>query len=484
MTIYFLGICGTAMGQAAVLLRQLGYEVCGCDEKTYPPMSIYLEQEGIQVYSGFDAQRLKDLNPDYVVVGNALTRGNPEVEWLLETEAFEMLSLPELIKEFLMKNRKRIVISGTHGKTTTSSLCAYLLKANAIETGYLIGGLAEDLSPRAALGASGGPFVIEGDEYDSAFFDKRSKFIHYRPHLLGITSIELDHIDIFRDIEDVLRSFRHLVRLLPASGALVINGDDERCQALLPVPWTRVYQVGTQAHNDLQIKSVESNPERPGTRFELWWQGALWERLDGLLLGLHNARNAAMAALLAQLALGDAVSSPSLNLLPLNTFRGVKRRAQCLFQGPDCLVFEDFAHHPSALELTLKALAQAYPYHKLWACFDPRCNSTRTRRFQPAIEAALAHAHRAWIGPVDRPHQLKDTERLDPQGVAHALTRSGIPAYASPSHPELLEHLLQAHSNAQERHLICFFTNGAFGGLPQHCAEWVRASSLSPKALA
>lgn len=477
MVFYFLGICGTAMGQVAILLKQQGFLVFGCDEKIYPPMSTHLAEQGIEVFLGYEAQRAASLRPDYVVVGNAMTRGNPEVEWLLETEAFPMLSLPELIKRFLISNKKRIVVSGTHGKTTTSSLCAYLLKSNKIDTGYLIGGLCPDLFPSAALGAKGSPFVIEGDEYDSAFFDKRSKFIHYMPHFLGITSIELDHIDIFRDLEDVMRSFRHLVRLLPRTGALVLNGDDPQCQKLLPVPWTRVFQVGTQPHNDLQIKKIRCNPKGPTTTFELWWKGALWQSLSWPLLGPHNIFNAAIAALLAQLSQG--LEAPLLELSALARFQGVKRRAQTLLNTPECMVMEDFGHHPSAMAITLQSLRTAYPQKELWACFDPRCNSLRTRHFQNALKAALSHADRVWIGPIDRPEQIPVSDRLDTCTLAAQLTQSGVPSVASPSHEALFENLSALKAFYPRPQLICFFTNGSFGGLPQKLADSSRMQPLA-----
>ena len=237
MRIYFMGICGTAMGNAALLVKEQGHEVLGCDAAVYPPMSDVLADAGIEVLDGFDAARLAGLEPDQVVVGNAMSRGNPEVEWLLDQSEITFISLPELFHDTVLPKRYPVVITGTHGKTTTSTITAYLLERSGAKPGWLIGGVPHDLPGGAKLG-EGKAFVIEGDEYDSAFFDKRSKFIHYRPQIAILNNLEFDHADIFRDLEDVQRSFRHFLRVMPASGYALVNGDDPNIAALLPAPWT------------------------------------------------------------------------------------------------------------------------------------------------------------------------------------------------------------------------------------------------------
>jgi len=245
-----MGVCGTAMGNAAMLARAAGHEVSGADEGVYPPMSTVLAEAGVTVHDGYDPERLASLKPDIVVVGNAMTRGNPEVEWLLDTKAFPFTSLPEILHDQILRRRKNIVIAGTHGKTTTTALTAYLLRENGRDPGYLVGGVPQDPPTGSHLGAVSDPFVIEGDEYDSAFFDKRSKFIHYAPHIAVFNNLEFDHADIFRDLADVQRTFIHFSRIIPRSGSAVINGDDANLRVLGEMPWTRVIRVGVDGGND------------------------------------------------------------------------------------------------------------------------------------------------------------------------------------------------------------------------------------------
>ncbi|MEC8330232.1 MAG: Mur ligase family protein, partial [Verrucomicrobiota bacterium] len=250
MRFYFMGICGTAMGNAACLLKTQGHVVFGSDTGIYPPMSEVLAQAEIEVFEGFSAERLSNLEIDHVVVGNAISRGNEEVEWLLNQSKLDYGSLPQLFCDNLLKNRQSIVVTGTHGKTTTATLAAFLLERSGADPGWLIGGVPNDLHSGAKLG-EGSTFVIEGDEYDSAFFDKRSKFIHYRPQIAILGNLEFDHADIFRDLEDLQRSFQHLLRIIPSHGYALINGDDENVTALLPAPWTQVIRVGEGPDNDL-----------------------------------------------------------------------------------------------------------------------------------------------------------------------------------------------------------------------------------------
>jgi UDP-N-acetylmuramate: L-alanyl-gamma-D-glutamyl-meso-diaminopimelate ligase len=232
MRVFFIGVCGTAMGNAAVLLKKMGHDVAGSDAGVYPPMSDVLESAGIDLFEGFAEQEMLDWRPDRVVVGNAVSRGNPQVEYLLRTREIEFVSLPQLIGEDLIGNRPAVVVAGTHGKTTTTALTSFALSQVGMDPGYLIGGVPLDLPSGNELGAETSPFVIEGDEYDSAFFDKRSKFIHYRPKVLILNNLEFDHGDIFRDLEDISRSFSHLLRIVPSDGFVVCNGDDPHLKAL------------------------------------------------------------------------------------------------------------------------------------------------------------------------------------------------------------------------------------------------------------
>ncbi|MES2693728.1 MAG: Mur ligase family protein, partial [Verrucomicrobiota bacterium] len=274
MLLYFMGVCGTAMGNAALLARAAGHEVVGADSGVYPPMSTVLAEAGITLHEGYDAARLERLAPDLVVIGNAMSRGNPEVEWLLDTKRIEFTSLPAMLHGFVLKRRRNLVICGTHGKTTTTSLTAYLLRAAGRDPGFLIGGVPQDPPMGSHLGTEADPFVIEGDEYDSAFFDKRSKFIHYAPHIAVLNNLEFDHADIFRDLADVQRTFNHLTRIVPRNGFIVLNGDDTTLRALGAMAWTRVIRVGTGEGNDVRIENFAESPA--GVRFTLSWRGARW----------------------------------------------------------------------------------------------------------------------------------------------------------------------------------------------------------------
>ncbi|MEM1222364.1 MAG: Mur ligase family protein [Verrucomicrobiota bacterium] len=469
MRFYFSGICGTAMGNGALLLNALRHEVAGSDSAVYPPMSDVLAAANIPVYDGFDADRIAKLQPDYVVVGNALSRGNPEIEYLLEQSEIKYLSLPELFREKILSHRRPIVIAGTHGKTTTSTIAAYLLDQNGNEPGWLIGGVPLDLSSGARLG-EGKAFVIEGDEYDSAFFDKRSKFIHYRPQIATINNLEFDHADIFRDLEDVKRSFRHFLRLIPSSGHLLLNGDDPNVLDLLPADWTTVYKVGLDAGNDLVIKDFRDSEE--GSSFSLSWKNELWAEVSWPLHGLFNARNAAMAALAS--ALSATPSNPALfDLSPLAGFHGVRRRQDMLLKTEEAILLEDFAHHPTAVDAALESLRSAYPRRKLIACFEPRSNTAVRSVFQEEFTKALGRADSVYLGEVHRKAKMKEDQPLDTNLMVKELVSLGCcPAFAFESNQSLYEQLIK-DLKGESAYLVVFFSNGSFDGIPHKVAAFL-----------
>ena len=452
------------MGNTALLLKAQGHRVSGSDAGVYPPMSTILSDAGIEVFEGFSADRLAGMKPDTVVVGNAMSRGNEEVEWLLESGEQPYVSLPQLLKEVVLPGRLPVVITGTHGKTTTATLTAYLLERAGADPGWLIGGVPRDLAGGASLGGAA-PFVIEGDEYDSAFFDKRSKFIHYRPQIAVLNNLEFDHADIFRDLEDVQRSFRHFLRIIPKSGAVLINGDDANLAALLPVDWARVIRVGTGAENELRLVGFEDGPE--GSVFELHWQGKLWASVDWSLHGLFNARNAAMAALAAALAQG--FEDPTvMDLRSLADFRGVQRRQDLLLEGDRLTVLEDFAHHPTAVAGAIEALRAAYPERELVVCFEPRSNTATRALFFEAFTEALAGADSVHLGAVHRAERLPQEDRLDTVRMAAGLNKKGIAARAYQENTALLEALRSDLGQPNGANtVVVFFTNGAFDGV-QH----------------
>jgi len=458
-----MGVCGTAMGNAALLARAVGDEVIGADSGIYPPMSTVLSEAGINVHEGYDPGRLASLKPDLVVIGNAMMRGNPEVEWLLDTGAFPFTSLPAMLHDRVLRQRKNIVIAGTHGKTTTTALAAYLLRENGREPGYLIGGVPQDPPTGSHVGSARDPFVIEGDEYDSAFFDKRSKFIHYSPHVAVFNNLEFDHADIFRDLADVQRTFIHFSRIIPRNGYAVLNGDDANLRALGPMPWTRVIRVGLDESNDARIIDFSEAPT--GSSFGILWRGAEWARVTWPLSGIFNARNAAMAATAAGLAIaGDPPTSLSLD--SLGRFRGVKRRQEVLASVPGMTVIEDFGHHPTALAEALRSFRARYPSALLTAVFEPRSNTARVKTLQAGFERALSHADEVYLGAVSRADTLREEERFDTEAVAENLEAQGLHARKFDSnsalHDALASDTLPIRGTPR---VVVFFTNGSFDGI-------------------
>ena len=463
MKLYFIGVCGTAMGNAALLARESGNEVTGADEGVYPPMSTVLAEAGVAVHEGYDPARLASTNPDMVVIGNAMTRGNPEVEWLLETRAFPFTSLPAMVYDQVLRHRKNVVIAGTHGKTTTTALTAYLLLENGRDPGYLIGGVPQDPPTGSHLGSPADPFVIEGDEYDSAFFDKRSKFIHYAPHIAVFNNLEFDHADIFRDLADVQRTFIHFSRIIPRNGFAVLNGDDENLRALGPMPWTRVVRVGSDEGNDVRI--VDFSEAQAGSGFGLLWRGRPWAKIEWSLPGIYNARNAAMAATASGLALAGYPPT-GISLGALARFRGVRRRQEILVDTPGLTVIEDFGHHPTALVETLRSLRARYPGAVLTAAFEPRSNTARLRTLQAGFARALAHADEVYLGAVSRAGALREGDRFDAEAVAGNLEAQGTHARHFGSNAALQDALAADTLPVRgSPRVVIFFTNGSFDGI-------------------
>lgn len=457
------------MGNAALLLRSLGHEVMGCDQAIYPPMSTLLEEAGVEIMEGYDVERLKRLAPDMVVVGNAYSRGNVEVEFLLETRAIEAVSLPEVLRRFVLSKRKNIVVTGTHGKTTTTSLTAFLLEQAKLEPGYMIGGAPLDPEKGWATGKDGGLFAIEGDEYDSAFFDKRSKFIHYEPRIVILNNLEFDHADIFRDLQDVKRTFSHLLRLVPQGGYVLVNADDENALSLTGLDWTTVFQVGTAHDADLRIENYETTAS--GSRFSLLWQGKLWAKIEWGMTGLFNARNAAMASLAAALGSVGKERVLEFDLGALGKFRGVKRRQQVRHATERLTVIEDFGHHATAIHDTLVALRARFTDTKIVAAFEPRSNTSRLEMMRGPTIKALKEADVALIGAV-KSRNSAGVELMDTESLASDLRELGVDAEAFASNEGLYERLKESVEGSEGRTLVVFFTNGSFGGvIDRFCAS-------------
>ena len=465
------------MGNAAVLLKKQGVEVAGSDAGVYPPMSDVLSEAGIELFEGFDENALHVWSPDRVVVGNAVSRGNAQVEWLLRDRSVPFVCLPQLIGEELIGTRPSVVVAGTHGKTTTTSLAAFALREASVEPGYLVGGVPLDLPSGSELGSSNAPFVIEGDEYDSAFFDKRSKFIHYRPRILILNNLEFDHSDIFRDLADVTRTFEHLLRIVPSDGFVLLNGDDPNISSLSTASWTTTIRVGVGTGNDLRMVDFSEGPA--GASFNLVWRDAPVGAIEWSLPGEYNARNAAMAAMSSVLA--QAVVSgiePDLKnpfagfgVPPFDKCQGVKRRQEVLVDKESLVVLSDFAHHPTAIAGALVSLRARWPDHRLVACFEPRSNTAVTNVFQVEFTEALAEADEVLVGGINRPERFVPEERLDVRSMIECLRSKGRSAEAFETNEGLGESLLARNFSSEGKVLLTFFSNGSFDGVIGQVAE-------------
>jgi UDP-N-acetylmuramate: L-alanyl-gamma-D-glutamyl-meso-diaminopimelate ligase len=476
MRVFFIGVCGTAMGNAAILLKKQGHQVAGSDAGVYPPMSDVLIDAGIELFEGFNEKIMLDWRPDRVVVGNAVSRGNEQVEFVLRTRDIPFVSLPQLIGEDLIKNRPSIVVAGTHGKTTTTSLTAFALEQIGLSPGYLVGGVPLDLPSGNELGTEGAPFVIEGDEYDSAFFDKRSKFIHYRPKILILNNLEFDHGDIFRDLQDISRSFTHLLRIVPSNGFILRNGDDENLLALPNASWCETFSVGTRDKNDLRIANFNENSN--GTQFDLVWRDSHISSINWQMPGEFNARNLAMSFLATALAqtasLGIDVDQGNpfagLTLPDYSSCKGVKRRQEILVDRSGMLVISDFAHHPTAIEGTLKSMRARWPERKIIACFEPRSNTAVTNIFQDRFADALGIADEILLGAVHRAEKISVEKRINTQSMIERIKSLGKTGSSFVKNSELGNYLESINSEDDEK-LVVFFSNGSFDGVINRFAK-------------
>lgn len=455
MKIYFLGIGGVAMGNAAILAKDLGHQVGGSDGPIYPPMSETLKAAGIEHFTGFVESNLRDFNPDLVVVGNVVSRGNGEVEALLAEKKWPFLSLPEFLDRHIIGPRRRIVVAGTHGKTTTTALTAYHLRRLSVDCGFLIGGVAKDFSRNGHLGTAPAPFVLEGDEYDSAFFDKRSKFIHYRPDILAINRIDFDHADIFRDLADVQRSFDHLLRLVPRNGHVFYCGDDPNMVPILPVSWTNCHSLGWEECNDYRLECFQDDERR--SRWEIRTPtGRL--SVTSPLHGKFNAFNASMALLLAHRT-RDLPLPPSVDW---TGFAGVKRRQEILLRRDHLIVLEDFGHHPRAVAETLQTLRSIHGDRELIVCFEPAANTSMRRVLADDFARSFLLCDRCFLGRPRSLQHIPENERLSPADLIAQLDGKIQEARAFDDNRDLLSHLQAILSDRNKKFLLVIFSNGAF----------------------
>ncbi|HEX7517483.1 MAG TPA: UDP-N-acetylmuramate:L-alanyl-gamma-D-glutamyl-meso-diaminopimelate ligase [Chthoniobacterales bacterium] len=458
---HFLGICGTAMGSVAAALRERGFTVTGSDENTYPPMSTFLESKGIALHQGYRPENIP-ADAEIIVIGNVIVRGNPEVEAVLNRKLY-YASLPEVLKQFFLRGRHNLVVTGTHGKTTTTALLAWIMTAAKLDPSYVIGGIPKNLGQGARFNDSK-YFVIEGDEYDSAFFDKRSKFVHYLPELLIVNNIEFDHADIFRDLEEIKLSFRRLLNIVPQNGMVLLNGDDPNCVEVARDCLAQILEIGFSPNCAQQIRDVACSSD--GSRFTLGN-----DEFEVPLIGEFNVRNAAMA-ISASRFYGVSVAKIR---KALARFQGIARRQEVRGEARGVKVIDDFGHHPTAIRETLRALRHRYPGCRLWAVFEPRSNTTRRAVFQQELPDALKLADGVFISQVARLEQIPEGERLNPEAVVEAIVASGRPAFYEPDVAHIIDRLVPL-LKAQD--IVAIFSNGGFDGIHGKLLERLREPSL------
>lgn len=445
---HFIGICGTAMGAVAAAMKERGFKITGSDSAVYPPMSTFLEERGIQLYRGYRAANIPE-KADVIVVGNAISRGNEELEEVLNRK-LPYTSLPEVLKEQFLRRKRNLVVSGTHGKTTTTSLLTWVLHKSGKEPSYLIGGIPRNFSGGAKFTES--EFVVlEGDEYDTAFFDKRSKFLHYLPEVVVVNNIEFDHADIFKDIDEIKLSFRRQIRLVPRNGLVLVNGDDPHCLDVISDSPAPVIRVGLGPDNDRRLTDIDYQPDH--TDFTINAQ-----RYRVPMNGEFNARNAAMSVCAAEFIglepkkIADALSH----------FKGVARRQELRGEVNGVKVVDDFGHHPTAIKQTIDALKRRYSTGKMVAIFEPRSNTTRRNIFQKDLPIALGAAEVCILAPVADPHKVPEKDRLNVQQVLDDIARMGRKAYLEPDVDAIVK---RAISLVEPGDTIAVFTNGGFGGI-------------------
>lgn len=453
--VHFIGICGTAMATLAAMLKQTGADVQGSDQDVYPPMSDLLAAEGITTFSGYSPDHLSpDL--DLVVVGNAISRGNVELEAVLDRK-LRFCSLPEAIRDHFLWGARPIVVAGTHGKTTTTALAGWVLTAGGLDPSVLVGGIARNFGDQGAsyrLG-HGLTFVIEGDEYDSACFDKTAKFLKYLPDIAVINNIEFDHADIYPDLEAVRVAFRRLVNLVPRGGLLLLGVDSPEVRPLESLAHSRVETFGLSDEATWQAIGLQAGPT--STRFGVRRHGSAVGTFEIPLLGTHNVRNA-LAAIAVATECGLSVAAIGGALMQ---FSGVKRRLEVVGQAGGVRVYDDFAHHPTAVAVTLAGLRASNPEARIWAVFEPRSASSCRRVFQDAFATAFSAADRVVFAPVFR-STLPEAERLSVPGLVDDVRRLGGWAHAAASLDEIITTVA---GGARAGDLVVIMSNGGFGGI-------------------
>lgn len=455
--IHMIGICGTGMGSLAILLKKANFEVTGSDQDIYPPMSVELEKNGIPVFKGYSAENIKRVAPDMVVIGNVISKGNPEADEVIN-EGIRYLSMPETLALFFIKERRSIVIAGTHGKTTTSTLCAWLFEALGYNPGFMIGGVGNNLKTSAKIGKP--PyFVVEGDEYDTAFFDKGPKFLHYRARNVILGPVEFDHADIYRDLSHVMSSFEKLVERIPKDGLLVACADSENAVKLSKKAKCKVVMYGSKKNDGYFPTDVKVSPE--GTEFTLWkGRGSRvgQKSFKSSQYGDHNLQNT-VGVLALLIELGD---NPERICGILHDFEGIKRRQEIKGVAGGVTVIDDFAHHPTAIRETVHAMKLRYPSSRLISIFEPRSNTSKRNTFQKEFPGAFKESDISIIAGLFKPEKVPEKERLDVDGIISAINAKGGTAYTFENTDKIIEFVAET---AKDGDVVLLMSNGGFDNI-------------------
>jgi UDP-N-acetylmuramate: L-alanyl-gamma-D-glutamyl-meso-diaminopimelate ligase len=451
--VHLIGICGTAMASLAGMLKQRGFKVTGSDAAAYPPMSDFLAALEIPVYQPFNAVNLQS-RPDLVVVGNAISRGNVELEHVLD-EHIPFCSLPQILHDEFLREKEVIVVAGTHGKTTTTSMLAWIFHTSGQRPSFLIGGIAENFGSSFAVG-QGRHFILEGDEYDTAFFDKGPKFLHYFPDSVILTSVEFDHADIYKDLDAVETSFKRLVNLIPRRGRIIAYDSGESIERCVKRAFCSLERYGTSADSAWRVTNLKLEPSR--TSWSVLHDGQPWADFQFSLGGEYNVWNATAAAAMAA---SYGISKEEISAA-LKTFKSVKRRLEVKAEVNQITIIDDFAHHPTAIAGTLTALRSRYPGARLWAILEPRSNTLRRNVFQDDLANSLALADEVVLAGIFKSDAIPEAERLDLDALATQIQRQGRPARVIADADSIV-----ANTAPEMRpgDVVAILSNGGFGGI-------------------
>jgi UDP-N-acetylmuramate: L-alanyl-gamma-D-glutamyl-meso-diaminopimelate ligase len=452
--IHLLGIAGAAMAPVAGMLRDRGFRVTGTDVNVYPPASTLLDSLGIKWNDGYREENLRPA-PDLAVIGNAISRGNAELEYILD-DKIPYCSMPQLLEEQFIAGHNSIVVAGTHGKTTTTAMLAWIFQVAGRRPSFLIGGVAPNFGDRSFGLGGGEDFIIEGDEYDTAFFDKGPKFLHYHPDNLILTSLEFDHADIYLDLAAIALQFRRLVNLVPRRGKILLWGGSKDLRDVVQKAFCPVETFGLDSECDWSAGDIAWHDE--ATQFRVAFHGNEVARIRIPAAGRHNVLNALSAIALAY---GRGVECDAIEQA-LSTFQSVRRRMEIKGEANGVLVVEDFAHHPTAIRLTLEAARMRWPGKKIWVALEPRSNTMRRKVFQDALPDALSGGDSILIGAVNRAQLLAETDRLSPDAIAAGVRDRGREAKAFASTAEIVDHL---SAKANPGDVVLIMSNGGFDGL-------------------